>query len=82
MPKKTEKEAKMEQLCPETCPLGRFFSTFATRKGGRSDFSKHVSQSQVEILKAVRSLVDMGIEYLEERASGKAEKKATKIEVE
>jgi hypothetical protein len=82
MPRKTEEEAKMEQLCPETCPLGKFFSTFAKKKGQRSDFSRHLSQSQVEVLKAVRSLVDMGIEYLEGRAFGKAGKKATKIEVE
>jgi hypothetical protein len=72
----------MEQLCPETCPLSKFFSTFAKRKGQRSNFSRHVSQSQVEILKAMRSLVDMGIEYLEQRGLGKTEKKATKIEVE
>jgi hypothetical protein len=62
--------------------LGRFFSGLGKKKGQRSEFFQHVGQSQVEMLKAVRSLVDMGIEYIEQKTLKKNEKKATKIEVE
>ena len=82
MQKKTEQERDVRQACYEACPLGKFFSGFGEKKGGRSDFLQHVGQSQVEMLKAVRSLVDLGIEYIEQMTLKKGEKKATKIEVE
>lgn len=63
------------------CPVGRFFSDLEKLSGKRSLFTKHLSQSRIEFLKAIRSLVDEGIETLEKKAS-KRDKKMTKIKVD
>lgn len=63
------------------CPVGRFF-TELERCGGRgSAFFEHLTRSRIEFLKAVRSLVDEGIERMEKK-TGDAERKATRIHVE
>ena len=49
--------------------------------GKKSKFFEHMTQSRVEFLKAVRSLVDERIEGLEKKAA-KGKKKMTKIKVE
>ena len=64
------------------CPVGRFFSDLEKLSGKRSEFVKHLSQSRIEFLKAIRSLVDERIEGLEKKASKKDKKKGTKIKVE
>jgi hypothetical protein len=67
---------------PFVCPVGRFFMDLDKVWGSRSQFHKHLDQSRIEFLKALRSLMDERIDTLEKRQSGKDKKKATKIEVE
>lgn len=72
-----------EKRIPETisCPVARFFSEMEKSYGAKSTFFNHLHQSQIEFLKAIRSLVDDRIEDLEKKKE-KGKKKATKIEVE
>ena len=72
-----------EKQIPETagCPVARFFTEMEKTYGKKSTFFTHLHQSQVELLKAIRSLVDDRIGELEKRKDG-GRKKATKIEVE
>jgi hypothetical protein len=63
-----------------SCPVARFFSEMEKTYGGKSTFFTHLHQSQIEFLKAVRSLVDDRIGELEKKKE-KGKKKATKIEV-
>jgi hypothetical protein len=62
------------------CPVARFFTEMEKTYGKKSTFFDHLHQSQIEFLKAVRSLVDDRIGELE-RKKGGIRKKATKIEV-
>jgi hypothetical protein len=71
-----EKEKQEEA----SCPVARFFSEMEKAYGRKSQFFNHLHQSQIEFLKAVRSLVDDRITELEKKQ--KKGKKATKIEVE
>ena len=64
------------------CPIARFFSDLEKLSGKRSDFAKHLSQSRIEFLKAIRSLVDERIAGLENKTSKRGKKKVTKIKVE
>lgn len=64
------------------CPVGRFFSDLEKASFEKSNFLKHLKQSRIEFLKAVRSLIDEKIESLEEKESPRAKKKMTKISVE
>jgi hypothetical protein len=75
---KNEKEIKEMVLCP----VGKFFSDLQNASGKKSKFFEHLTQSRVEFLKAIKSLVDERIEDLEKRVSHKAKKKMTKIKVE
>ena len=52
MPKEKEKPEVL------SCPVARFFSEMEKTYGGKSTFFSHLHQSQIEFLKAVRSLVD------------------------
>ncbi|MFH1488203.1 MAG: hypothetical protein ABII06_04820 [Pseudomonadota bacterium] len=76
MSKKKDKEEVF------ACPVGRFFMDLHQIRPSKSPVVKHLQQSRIELLKAVRSLLDAGIEHLEKKAEGKGSKKATKIEVE
>ena len=64
------------------CPVGDFFSNLEKAFGKDSDFLKHMRQSRIEFLKAVRSFVDHRIADLEKKKSSTAKKKMDKIEVE
>jgi hypothetical protein len=64
------------------CPVGRFFVDLEKCSARRPKFFEHLDRSRVEFLKAVRSLLDDGIEALEKRERSGRKKKATKIEVE
>jgi len=64
------------------CPIGRIFSDLEKIMGGKSKFFKHLTNSRVEFLKAIRSLVDERIDDLEKRESAKGRKKMTKVRVE
>lgn len=65
-----------------TCPVGRFFAEWEKSSLEKSNFFKHLNQSRVEFLKAVRSLIDERIENLEQRQDEKKGKRATKIKVD
>ena len=64
------------------CPVGRFFMDIGKASAGKSKFFKHMNQSRIEFLKAIRSLVDERIESFEKQEQGKGRKKAEKIEVQ
>ena len=72
-----------EKENPETmgCPVARFFTEMEKTYGKKSTFFTHLHQSQIELLKAIRSLVDDRIGELEKKKEG-GRKKATRIEVE
>jgi hypothetical protein len=63
------------------CPVARLFSEMEKAYGRQSNFFNHLHQSQIEFLKAVRSLVDDRIGELEKKQE-KGKKKAVKVEVE
>lgn len=63
-----------------SCPVARFFSEMGKTYGSKSTFFTHLHQSQIEFLKAIRSLVEDRIDELEKKKE-KGKKKATKIEV-
>ena len=64
------------------CPVGKFFSGLDELFGEKSKFFEHMTNSRVEFLKAIRSMVDQKIESLEKNGSGEKKKKKTKIKVE
>jgi hypothetical protein len=74
------KKREDEQML--VCPVGRFFMDLRKASTGKSKFFQHLDQSRIEFLKALRSLLDEGIERMEKKDRSGQEKKATKIEVE
>ena len=75
----TEKKSKEESV---GCPVGTFFKDLEEAFGKKSKFFEHMTQSKVEFLKGLRSLLDERIDHLEKKRSGKSGKKMTKIKVE
>lgn len=63
------------------CPVGHFISAMERCLGITDDFKRHLYNSRVEFLKAVRSLIDKKIEDLESRVSSST-KRAERIEIE
>ena len=63
------------------CPVGKFFIDLESVFGKQSDFFKHMSQSRIEFLKAMRSLLDERINSLEKQATTTSKKRMTKIKV-
>ncbi|MFO8089707.1 MAG: hypothetical protein R6U13_07725 [Desulfatiglandaceae bacterium] len=72
-------DAPNEQMI---CPIGRFFLKLEKASGRKSPFARHLSQSQVELLKAVRYLIDEKIEHLEKTGQPEEKKKSSRIKVE
>jgi hypothetical protein len=64
------------------CPVGKLFKDFEDICGKQSVFFEHMTQSRIEFLKGIRSLVDERIEHLEKKCSTRGGKKMTKIKVE
>ena len=64
------------------CPVGSFLRDVEKTFGKKSKFVDHMTQSRIEVLKGIRSLVDERIEQLDKKKSGKTKKKATKIKVD
>jgi len=64
------------------CPVGRLFTDLDRAFGKKSEFSKHLTQSRIEFLKGIRSLVDERIANLEKMRAKKGKKKMTKIKVQ
>ena len=67
---------------PFICPVGRFFSELEKLGGKKSKFFEHMNKSKLEVLRAVKSLIDEKIEDLEKKGSSGSRKKSTKIKVE
>ncbi|HIJ20922.1 MAG TPA: hypothetical protein HPP58_07735 [Deltaproteobacteria bacterium] len=65
-----------------SCPVGKFFKGLEKMSGKKPEFMKHLRQSRLEFLKAVKCLVDAGIEHLEKKNDPASRKKAVKIKVE
>jgi hypothetical protein len=74
-----EKKGKEERTI---CPAGTFFMDLEKTFGRKSTFYKHMTQSRIEFLKGVKSLLDNRIEYLEKKGSNNAGAKMTKVKVE
>ena len=69
-----------EDCCCPVCTLMRITKEGRDRTGG---FLNHFVNAQIEMLQAVKSLVDVGISTLENRKTEeKEEKKASKTKVE
>lgn len=73
-----EKEQGKEEREVIVCPVGKFFMELCSAR--KSKFFDHLTKSKIELLKAIRSIIDEKIESLEKASSSK--KKVTKIEVE
>ena len=69
-----------EDMC--RCPVGTFFSDVEKTFGKKSSFINHMTQSRIEVLKAVRSLVDERINDLDRKKSAPGKKRMTKVEVD
>lgn len=74
-------EKKSEQKTAG-CPVGSFFEDLEKAFGDKSQFFEHMSQSKLEFMKGIRSLLDVRIESLEKKRSGNPAQKMTKIKVE
>ncbi len=74
-----EKKGKEERT---NCPAGTIFMDLEKTFGRKSTFYKHMTQSRIEFLKGVKSLLDDRIEYLEKKDSKKAGARMTKVKVE
>ena len=72
--KKTPPEDEKEQV---TCPLCALLSACEKTMGQHSQFFEHLKKAEMEVLHAVRSLIDDRIKAYE-----KPDKKVTKIKVE
>jgi hypothetical protein len=64
------------------CPVGSFLRDIEKTFGKKSKFVDHMTQSRIEFLKGIRSLVDERIEDLDKKKSGKRKKRPTKIKVD
>ena len=69
------KESTMDSLKNKgeavVCPVGCFLRDVEKNFGKRSKFIDHMTQSRIEVLKGIRSLVDERIEQLDKKKSGK-----------
>jgi hypothetical protein len=74
--------AKKTEQQMANCPVGKFFMDLEHAFGKKSDFFKHATQSRIEFLKAMRSLLDERINTLEKKGNRGATKRMTKINVQ
>jgi hypothetical protein len=81
-------ETKEEDKSPSTCRDGECYCPVCTltrivrgTKTKHSAFFDHISNAQIELLRALRSLVDERIDSIEKR-KGAGEKKNTAFKVE
>lgn len=74
--------AKKSEPQMAICPVGKFFMDLENSFGKKSDFFKHMTQSRIEFLKAMRALLDERIDNLEKEKSPRKKKRMTKIKVQ
>lgn len=76
-----ETERSKETRCH--CPMCQMMHALSGRKGPGNAFWEHLTNARIEVLRAVRSLIDERIDHLEKKKGEKSgEKKATPITVE
>jgi len=73
--------AKKNEQQTAFCPVGKFFIDLESVFGKQSSFFKHITQSRIEFLKAMRSLLDERINSLEKQETATAKKRMRKIKV-
>ena len=76
MPSKNKKE----EMC--NCPVGAIFRDVEKTFGKKSNFLNHITQSRIEVLKAIRSLVDERIENLGKKSRRPSPKKMKNIRIQ
>jgi len=64
------------------CPFCLVMNTLARSKRKHSAFFHHLTNAQIELLQAFKSVIDQQISDLEDKKNMADTKKATKIEVE
>ena len=74
-----EKKSEQEST---GCRVGGFFEDLEQAFGKKSKFFEHMTQSKLEFMKGIRSLLDVRIESLEKKRSGNSAQKMTKIKVD
>ena len=75
---------KKTDACDEKtlCPLGKIFQGFEDLSKNAPEFKKHLDRSRLELLKAVKTLVDSKIKNLEKKNTTGKKKTARKITIE
>ena len=73
-------ENSREDMC--RCPVGSFIRDVERTFGKKSKFVDHMTQSRIEVLKAVRTLVDERINDLDRKKSASGKKRMTKVKVD
>ena len=74
-----EKKSEQEST---GCPVGGLFEDLEQAFGKKSKFFEHMTQSKLEFMKGIRSLLDDRIDNLEKKRSGGAGRTMTKMKVE
>ena len=64
------------------CPLGKLFQGLEDLSKNAPEFRKHLDRSHLELLKAVKTLVDSRIKNLEKKNTPGKRKVARKITIE
>lgn len=84
MDENRERTPPEEQDHHETaCPLCLLMNTLSRTKRKHGSFFHHLTNAQIELLQAFKSLIDQQISCLEGKSKGMSDaKRATKIEVE
>ncbi len=74
--------SKNKSTCPSSeCPVGRFFSEWGA-SAPRSETGEQLARCALQLLKAVRIVVDEWVETLEKRSRPRARRRVTKIKVQ
>ncbi len=76
------KKKNMEEEPAVSCPVGKIFQELHKVSRKKPEFMEHLLQSRLEFLKAIKCLLDSGIERLEKQGDSANRKKAVKIDVE
>jgi hypothetical protein len=64
------------------CPLGKVFQGLENLSRNAPEFREHLGRSGLELLKAIKALVDAKIDTLEKKKSPEKRKVAKKITIE
>jgi len=76
MPSKNDRK----EMCD--CPVGAFWGDLERTFGKQSNFLDHITRSRIEVLKAIRSLIDERIDGLGNKEAKTNSRKIKNIDVE